>query len=133
MSQWCHVLLTVEEQCTCISIRETPTCTCIPWQLIFSRKSDCLGCAVLLCLVCLFDLACFFVSSFSSLPRVGLEPTTLYTLDRALYQLRYTCTCTCTCRLMRRRIKVANPHIFLISVAYMYIHEEVIDEYQTIT
>ena len=35
------------------------TCTC--------RKSDCLGCAVLLCLVCLFDLACFFLSSFSSL------------------------------------------------------------------
>ena len=27
----------------------------------------CLGCAVLLCLVCLFDLACFFLSSFSSL------------------------------------------------------------------
>ena len=25
------------------------------------------GCAVLLCLVCLFDLACFFFSSFSSL------------------------------------------------------------------
>ena len=36
-------------------------------QLIFSRKSDCLGCAVLLCLVCLFDLACFFLPSFSSL------------------------------------------------------------------
>ena len=34
---------------------------------VFSRKSDCLGCAVLLCLVCLFDLACFFLSSFSSL------------------------------------------------------------------
>ena len=38
-----------------------------PRQLIFSRKSDCLGCAVLLCLFCLFDLACFFLSSFSSL------------------------------------------------------------------
>ena len=36
-------------------------------QLIFLRKSDCLECAVLLCLVCLFDLACFFLSSFSSL------------------------------------------------------------------
>ena len=33
----------------------------------FSRKSDCLGCAVLLFLACLFDLACFFLSSFSSL------------------------------------------------------------------
>ena len=38
-----------------------------PRQLIFSRKSDCLRCAVLLCLICLFDLACFFLSSFSSL------------------------------------------------------------------
>ena len=35
-------------------------------QLIFSRKSDCLGCAVLLCLVCLFDLACFFLPSHLS-------------------------------------------------------------------
>ena len=35
-----------------------------PRQLIFSRKSDCLGCAVLLCLVCLFDLACIFLSFF---------------------------------------------------------------------
>ena len=26
-------------------------------------------------------------SHFSELPRVGLEPTTLYSLDRALYQL----------------------------------------------
>ena len=32
-----------------------------------ARKSDCLGCAVLLCHVCLFDLAGFFLSSFSSL------------------------------------------------------------------
>ena len=38
-----------------------------PRQLIFLRKSDYLGCAVLLCLICLFDLACFFLSSFSSL------------------------------------------------------------------
>ena len=35
-------------------------------QLIFLRKSDCLGCAVLLCFVCLFDLACFFLCSFST-------------------------------------------------------------------
>ena len=37
-------------------------------QLIFLRKSDCLRCAVLLCLnCCLFDLACFFLPSFSHL------------------------------------------------------------------
>ena len=30
----------------------------------------------------------------NELPRVGLEPTTLYTLDRALYQLSYIRTCT---------------------------------------
>ena len=39
----------------------------VPYMLIFLRKSDCLGCAVFLCLACLFDLACFFLSSFSSL------------------------------------------------------------------
>ena len=33
----------------------------------FLRESDCLGCAALLCLVVLFDLACFFLSSFSHL------------------------------------------------------------------
>ena len=38
----------------------------------------------------------------------------------------------CTCRLMRRRIKVADPRIFLIYAAYAaYIHirKEVVDEY----
>ena len=34
-----------------------------PRQLIFSRKSDCLGCAVLLCLVCLTLLAFFLLIS----------------------------------------------------------------------
>ena len=33
------------------------------------------------------------------------------------------------CRLMRRRIKVADPRIFLIYAAYMHIREEVVDEY----
>ena len=36
-------------------------------SFFLGKLSDCLGCAVLLCLVCLFDLACFFLSSFSSL------------------------------------------------------------------
>ena len=41
------------------------TCACI--ILIFSRKSDCLGCAVLLCLVvCLTLLASFFLPSLIS-------------------------------------------------------------------
>ena len=38
-----------------------------PRQLIFSRKSDCLGCAVLLYLVCLTLLASFFHLSFKNL------------------------------------------------------------------
>ena len=42
----------------------------------FSRKSDCLGCAVLLCLVCLTLLSSFFLPSHLSLKHV------------------YTCTCT---------------------------------------
>ena len=32
------------------------------------------------------------------------------------------------CRLMRRRIKVADPRIFLISAAYMHIHVEVVND-----
>ena len=39
----------------------------VPEYKSMSVTSDCLGCAVLLCLVCLFDLACFFLSFFSSL------------------------------------------------------------------
>ena len=46
-------LARVQEVCTCIYIHIRKMCIC--------------GCAVLLCLVCLFDLACFFLSSFSSL------------------------------------------------------------------
>ena len=46
------------------------TCTCLR-QLIFSRKSDCFGCAVLLCLVCLFDLlASFFLPSHLSFKNI---------------------------------------------------------------
>ena len=85
-SDWCRVrqihVLTLDSvllrTCTCtfssISRVVYTVYTCVVgWfeshlrQLIFSRKSDCLGCAVLLCLVCLLDLACFFLSSFSSL------------------------------------------------------------------
>ena len=52
-------------------------------QLIFLWRSDCLGCAVLLCRVCLFDLACFFLPSFSSLIKTctcSLPPSTPPTL-----------------------------------------------------
>ena len=43
------------------------------WQLIFLRKSDCLGCAVLLCLVvCLTLLASFFLPSCLSLKHITL-------------------------------------------------------------
>ena len=48
--------------CTC-TVQYKTTCTCTYPRQFF----HCLGCAVLLCLVCLFDLACFFFSSFSSL------------------------------------------------------------------
>ena len=48
-------------------------------QLIFSRKSECLGCAVLLCLVCLFDLACasFFLPSHLSFKNMHQASLTL--------------------------------------------------------
>ena len=49
----------------------------------------------------------------------------------------YTCTCSRSlyilCRLMRGRIKVADPRIYLVPAAYIHIREEVVDEYQTIT
>ena len=61
-----------------------------PRQLIILRKSDCLGCAVLLCLVCLFDLACFFLSSFSSLIK------NTYIMCMCMHALvLYVCTCMC--------------------------------------
>ena len=49
--------------CVCVCV-----CTCV-MLLDFSHTCTyaCLGCAMLLCLVCLFDLACFFLPSFSSL------------------------------------------------------------------
>ena len=42
-------------------ISQVPIHDCCTW------KSDCLGCAVLLCPVSLFGLACFFLPSFSHL------------------------------------------------------------------
>ena len=60
--------------------RAPRVCTLVPF--IFLRKSDCLGCAVLLCLVCLLDLACFFLPSFSSLIKTCIS-------------ICITCTCTC--------------------------------------
>ena len=47
-----------------------------PRQLIFLRKSDCLGCAV----PCFFDFACFFLSSFSSLIK------TVYIINTSITQ-----------------------------------------------
>ena len=46
-------------------------------------KSDYLGFAVLLCLVCLFDLACFFLSSFSSLIKTCILGIGIYTIDHS--------------------------------------------------
>ena len=56
-------------------------------QLIFLRKSDYLGCAVLLCLVCLFDLARFYLSSNLSLKYVYTLQTRLSDLKTANTQL----------------------------------------------
>ena len=46
-------------------------------KLIFLRKSDCLGCAVLPCLVCLTLLAFFFLPSHLSLKHVHVHVCTL--------------------------------------------------------
>ena len=56
---WKLLHVAAMSECVCLA--------CIIFHLHVHVKSDCLGCAVLLCLACLFDLACFFLSSFSSL------------------------------------------------------------------
>ena len=70
-------------------------------QLIFPRKSDCLGCAVLLCLVCLFVcltlLASFFLPSHLSLKL-------------------YTCTC---CSVLYIK---ASYNIDMCGNIYMYMY-----------
>ena len=53
--------------CMRATIAVQHTCTCRGFESHPRQFFHCLGCAVLLCLVCLFDLACFFLSSFSSL------------------------------------------------------------------
>ena len=51
-----------------------------------------------------------------------------------LYNIYYACILNMyNCGLMRGRIKVADPRIYLVSAAYIHIREEVVDEYQTIT
>ena len=87
------------------------TCTCgfesHPRQLIFLRKSDCLGCAVLLCLVvCMTLLASFFLPS-SLIKNVHVHlishlKTCMFCFEFVLcHYIQCTCTCTCTCFLMR--------------------------------
>ena len=58
-------------------------------QLIFLRKSDCLECAVFLCLVvCLTLLASFFLPSHLSLKHAHVHA---YTVAVG----RFTCGCSC--------------------------------------
>ena len=51
------------------------------------RKSDCLGCAVLLCFV---DLACFFLPSFSSLIKTCICMSIMWIIAQGYHV--YTCT-----------------------------------------
>ena len=55
-------------------------------QLIFSRKSDCLGCAVLLCLVCLTLLASFFLPSHLSFKNMHMY---MYIIHVAVHVYMY--------------------------------------------
>ena len=65
-----------------------------PRQLIFLRNSDCLGCAVLLCLVCLTLLASFFLPSHLSLKHVHIinpSITQRYLSRYGVMGYRWTC------------------------------------------
>ena len=82
-------------------------------QLIFLRKGDCLGCAVLLCL----DLACFFLPSFSSLFKTCIyaqkkctcrnceeeESARSFHLSHNMHML-ILCVCVCVCVFVYRLI-----------------------------
>ena len=94
-------------------------------ELIFLRKSDCLGCAVLLCLVCLFVcltlLASFFLPSHLSLKHIKLYVRTCHAEGPVSilhviikYQMLNWYGCVCTYMLMRdekeRREKQARSN-----------------------
>ena len=55
-------------------------------------------------------------------------PQPFFMVRQTMYSCMYICTCRLMRRLMRRRIKVADLHIFLISAAYMHICEEYIKQ-----
>ena len=92
-------------------------------QLIFIRESDCLGCAVLLCLVCLFDLACFFLPSFSSLIKTCIY-TIICTLVRIIIETLMICYFSLFFVVFLRRssiyytLQCPEPGVFTISISY---------------
>ena len=63
-------------------------------QLIFLRKGDCLGCAVLLCsVVCLTLLACFLPFFSSHVHVVGRNTTCLYNVHVHVHVVGWHTTC----------------------------------------
>ena len=61
-------------------------------QLIFPRKNDCLGCAVLLCLiVCLTLLTFFFLPSHLSLKHAYMHAHVWMCMSYKV-ELQYVCT-----------------------------------------
>ena len=86
-------------------------CAC-PRQLIFLRKSDCLGCAELLCFV-FFDLACFFLSSFSSLNNV---------MHKIIYIHRFSIIIIFVNLYFCKLLIQASFSAVLIGNRYVYVH-----------
>ena len=82
-------------------------------QLIFSRKSDYLGCAVLLCLVCLILLASFFLPSHLSFKNMYIH---LHIPQAS--RSRFT-TCTDTSLQLPRFACVYN-YIFVYIKSHVY-------------
>ena len=84
------------------------------------------------------NLSHLYVTSFLFQGSLGatlkeVQPTLFFGVPRYCILMCIQYTYTCTCGLMRRRIKVAGPRIFLISAAYLHIREEVVDENPSIT
>ena len=78
-------------------------------QLIFLRKSDYLGCAVLLCLV--FFSACFFLPSFSSLIKTSVYSPTLYCSAHAYIVLFTLLKCPVHCILLSLCVAPGRRHV----------------------
>ena len=101
-------------------------------QLIFLRKSDCLGCAVLLCLVvCLTMLASSLINTCTLTVCLYCAKVVIDDLctnmvgksgNKAVVSLA-TCTCTCTCTCMYGKRGEGNKSVSVPVLQCIHVHD----------